>query len=541
VDAAGTLETAAQLLSSTRSGDEDVRRELVIVSDFQRGNWAKADFSALPQGVQIQLESAAPAQTLENLAILAATATAASGHDGGVRWEVELGNFTPAARTVTLEVVAGRSTRRHDVVCPPHGSITVSDHLDLPTVGWLSGRATLVGVEDALIADNARPFVVRVPRPPVYVLVTRQSSRERPSSSHFIECAIVPDVAQRQDNSARLLRLDSAEADATTLGSADVIVLDHPGKLEEETIGVLAGLLRRGRPIVYVAAEPADAINLRHLSQVAGGGLQLPVEFAPPPLGTSRRSRLLANVADENPVFAVFGDQLNTLISGLRFTGGLTSRRIEQGLPEDILATYDDGSAFLVVTASDAGALAVINADLVGANLPRSPSFVPMIEELVGQVVHRNRNDDVAYCGEPLVVRLQTSVETSTDLTIAGPELPGQGLDQQRLGQQRLGELVDEPTGVTWRWLDPDRLGVYRVCRGDETVFAKAIGLAVEECSLASLPGEVLVDRLGAGCEIVYLTDSGQHNPSDDFWKWCVVACVLCMTAERLALIGFRA
>ena len=48
-------------------------------------------------------------------------------------------------------------------------------------------------------------------------------------------------------------------------------MLDHPGRLPAESIKLLASLLRRGRPVLYVAAEPADATNLGVLADAGRG------------------------------------------------------------------------------------------------------------------------------------------------------------------------------------------------------------------------------------------------------------------------------
>ena len=95
------------------TSDQDKRRrELVIFSDFQRSSWAKADFSALPAETVIKLESTAPKEPLPNLAVLRAVAHADSARAGSVRVEVEVGNFTPAARKMTVDVTLGETHRR---------------------------------------------------------------------------------------------------------------------------------------------------------------------------------------------------------------------------------------------------------------------------------------------------------------------------------------------------------------------------------------------------------------------------------------------
>jgi hypothetical protein len=72
----------------------------------------------------------------------------------------------------------------------------------------------------------------------------------------------------------------------------------------------------------------------------------------------------------EDPLFAVFGDDATAALSPLRFAGGLSTRRVESGLADDVLATYSDQSAALVVTACGAGTLAVLNASLADSTLP---------------------------------------------------------------------------------------------------------------------------------------------------------------------------
>ena len=85
-----------------QSPDDKRRRELVIVSDFQRSAWAKANFASLPEGTQIQLESVAPAETPPNLAILAVRTVGQESGGGQAQLEVDVDNYSTAS-------AAGRS------------------------------------------------------------------------------------------------------------------------------------------------------------------------------------------------------------------------------------------------------------------------------------------------------------------------------------------------------------------------------------------------------------------------------------------------
>ncbi|MFW6124503.1 MAG: BatA domain-containing protein [Pirellulales bacterium] len=534
IDVVAALEEAGRLLAP-RGPDDSARRELVVVSDFQRANWARADFTVLPKGTNIQLESVASEPMLDNVAILRAEARPAGAQGGAVEIEVEVANYSPAPRKATVEVVFGPTVWRQEAVLPAGAPVTLTDQLDMRGTGWRAGRASLVGIDDALPADNARGVVVQFHGKPHYLLVTRQRPEQRPSSSHYLQCALMPGAGGEEDASGGPRLVEPSRLDATAVSAADVVLLDHPGLLPEESISLLAGLLRRGRPIVYVAAEPVDATNLQRLGEAAGGGLRMPVEFVPPPAGAARRDLFLAAVDERHPAFAVFGDQLDVLTGRLRFAGGLATRRRDQGLADDVLATYSDGSACLVVTVWDAGTLAVVNADLATSNLTRSPVFVPLVEELLGQVMRQGRGARrPAVCGEPLVAQLPPESGSAADLRVAPAHADSPGPEGS------FGRLAEESAGVVWHWPAPPRPEVYEVRRGDEVVFAQAIDVPPDESLLESLRPEVLTERLAAGRAVYFAGATGRHEQRNDAWTWLAVGCVVCLLGELTALYAFR-
>ncbi len=546
LDVNRALALATEMLTPTSETDQ-ARRELIVVSDFQRANWAKADFSQLPAKTQIQLESIAPESPPSNLAIVRAEGRALSARSRSVQLQIEVGNFGPAPRKVVVEAALGEATWRLHATCPAGRTTTLTEEIQLRDVGWQFGRVTLIDADDALAADNSRPLVVQVRPKPVYAILTRQPATRRPSSSYFLECALLPDARLKDDASAKVVRVDPSGVDAAALSSVDLIFLDHPGKLSDEVIKLLADLLRRGQRIVYVAGEPIDATNLKRLSDTCGSGLQLPVEFFPPATPRIRRDLFLASVAEDLPPFGIFADNLAPLIGQLRFAGGLGSRRLEGTLDDDIRATYNDGSACLVLSSSDAGALAVLNADLAASNLPRTPAFVPLMDELVEQMLSSHHIGPTAYCGEPLVVQLPTDAGSTAGLRLCGPETSEHATEEvnnevrrPEISDPQLGELRDGNLGVTWHCPAPATAGVYRVCREKATVFSLAVNVPEEESRLDSLPPDVLTDRLAAGMNTYYRHAAGQGGRRDDAWIGLIVACLVCMLGELVALLAFR-
>ncbi|MCE5268372.1 MAG: BatA and WFA domain-containing protein [Planctomycetaceae bacterium] len=542
LDVNRALDLAARILAPTGPKDHR-RRELVLVSDFQRSSWGGANFSPLPTDTHIQFESVAPPQPPANLAILRVEPRAADLL-GSTQLAVDVGNYTPNDRKVTVEISVGTSSWRLTGTAPAHRVTTLTEEIGSRGLGWQSGEAKLVAVDDALAADNLCPFVLHMRPPPKYAIITRQPSGRRPTSSMFLECALAPsggksqrdhrpatDVASKHaDLSPTVVRVDPATLDRATVTESDLIALDHPGKLTPETIELLADLLRRGRPILYVASEMIDATNLKRLREGAGAGLQLPVEFLPPPAGQTRRDLMYTSVRRDSPPFRVFGDALNPLTSRLRFAGGISSRRLDAGLESDILATYNDGTAGIVLASSDAGELAVINADLAASDLPKTFAFVPLMAELVGHMLDRGQRPPATACGEPLVAQLPAEAGRAAGLRLSGPAAKGDGC----------GQLGDQPLGVQWRWLSPGPTGVYRVEREGRTLYAAALTIPPEESDLDSLRPKDLTDRLAAGRVAAYRGAADEGQSRDDLWKWFAVACVVCIMGEISMLLGFR-
>lgn len=520
---------AAELLANA-AAQPGQRRELVIISDFQRSNWATADFSVLPRDTSIQFESVAPGQSPGNFGIVRCTIQGRAEPQRPVRLEVEVANDSATARQVQVEVSLGPALYKIEGLCPPTASTVLSTDVSFEQPGWLAGQARLLDLEDALPADNLRPMVVQVRPAPVYAMVSRLLAEPRASSSYFLARALAP---RRQDGSEaaeKVLWVAPNRADRESLAGADLIVLDHPGRLTAETIDLLAAQLRHGRGVLYAACEDADAINLRALADAAGSDLQLPVEFMPVSRSQRRADLFLADTSRDQAPFRVFGDELPAVIGPLRFAGGLATRRLPTGLADDILASFNDQSACLVCTMCGMGTLAVLNADLEASNLPRSPAFVPLLAELVGRM-HGSDAGRSVPCGEPMVARLPAEAGAPSGLELlasAGPEITD------------LGDLAEDGTGVLWQWRSPGAPGVYQVQRGPDVVYALAAAVPAEESDLRPLAAGVLKDRLAGGRNVYYRGPDSDKDGREDAWPWFAVACMLCLLAEVVALRVFR-
>jgi hypothetical protein len=542
-----TVQEALNLASEIVAREDDskgLRREVVIVSDFQRSNWATADFSVLPAGTRIELQSVAPAETPPNLAILrvAAQGRAEVGRD--LRLEVEVGNFSESPQTVTVELLLGGASVQLSGLCGPNLKTVLTGDLPLHETGWQTGEARLLGVSDALAADNVRACVFDIRPAPKLVLVTREPATKRPSASYFIERAVAPfqgasggglggEVSSEPPAStaAGLLRLDPAKLDREAIGSADLLIVVQPGRLIEDSINQLVGVIRRGRGILYVASDAADAANLRQIAGATTEVLKFPVEFAPPAAKQPRRNLFLTEMRKDQPPFQIFGDELPALVETLRFSGGLDSRHTEGALAEDILGQYNDRSAFLVSATLNAGGFVVLNCDLAASNLPMSPLYVPFLGEVVQKLLGQGRRAGEIACGEPFALTLPPDAAAAAELSIAGP----------LAGEPVAGDLSDDGAGVLWKGDAAGGPGAYRVLHKNTPVYAVAAAIPAEESDLRSIPAKVFEERMAGGRDVHFRSLSGLGaDERDTVWSWLAVACVVCLVGEIAALKGFK-
>ena len=521
------LDAAARMVAAP-SAEAAPTAELVLVSDFQQSNWASADFSVLPANVQIQFESVAPAETPANLAIVRVGCQGRPALGREVRLEVEVGNFSTTTRPATVELAIGNAVYRLSGSCPPHSRTVLTENAALSDVGWQAGHARLVDADDALTADNRRPFALDVRPAANFALLTRQHPEEFPSSSFYLERALVP-LPGRHARSP-LKRFDPAQLDDDSLLGSELIVLDHPGKLSTKTIQLLSNLMRRGRSILYMAAEPVDAANLKLLATSAGADLQLPVEFLPP-APSQRRELTLADIKQDQAPFSVFGDQTAAVIRPLRFEPALATRRRERAASDDLVASYNNGSAAMVVTSSGAGTLAVMNVDLVRSNLPASGAFVPLIGELVERLLSHGRRNESVESGEPAAVYLPPEVASTDGLRVVATPADASA---------NPGELVVENAGVLWRTSAAGAPAVYEVKRGPKTVFAVAAETPAEESDLRPIDPATLKDRLAAGRSVYYRGSDSDSEERDKLWTYLALGCAIAMLMEFALLRVFR-
>ena len=211
----------------------------------------------------------------------------------------------------------------------------------------------------------------------------------------------------------------------------------------------------------------------------------------------------------------------------LRFSGGLTTRRLTEGLEEDILAKFNDQTACLVITSSGSCELAVLNIDLGSTTFPKTAAFVPFVGELVEHLLGHSRTQNEFASGEPMAVYLPFEAGNADGLTVSAisPRT------------EPMGEFAPEGSSVLWRAAATGKPGVYQAKRGEQTVFMVSTAAPAEEADLRPLEEEVFRKRLAGGRSLRFHSSVGASQERDDhLWVWAAVACLACLLGEVLGL-----
>jgi hypothetical protein len=540
IDVSRALELAAGMLPQS---PENAKYELIIVSDFQRSSWATMDLSPIPEHTEIKFARVGPTDAPRNLAIVDLRIQGQANIKAPTVVEVEVANYSDADQNVEIEVELGTRVLRLNGTCSAQRTTVLRELVRFSSPGWETGEARLLNTHDVLPIDDRRSIAFQVSDKPRFLLVTRQLASERPSSSHYLECALVPDGNRGDSSSATLRRINPDELTDEAIMAADLIAFDHPGKIPRETIGRLSDWMRRGKAAFYVAAESIDAINLASLVKESGPGLQLPVHFTPSATNSSRRDLFLTDLKRTRAPFAVFGEELDSITNEVRFSGGVATRPNENALSQDVLASLSDGSELLVKTEFGSGSLVVFNADLGSSNLAQQSLYIPLMDELVALLLTSTTAQQSATCGEPFVARLPYLADDGVSFSIRTPN--SDGADDE----SDVGEIDFDGIAAEWTWDAPTRPGVYRVVVDDgksndddldRTIFGVAVTCPNQESDLASLSDEILQTRLAQGRNATVVVDERKTEKADIFWTWMLAAAALCSLAEILVLLLFR-
>jgi len=354
------LRAAAGLLDSSRQP----RREIMLISDFQKSGWDRAQDARLPPGVVLKTIAVGEAGTA-NIAIVAlAFAREAAAGGERITTSARLVNRAAApaeSREVVLDVDGHRVDARR-VSLAPNAIETVT--FAPFALANRPARVTARLAPDALPIDDAFHAVVMAGgRVPILII---ESTNPAPDASLYVSRALAVGSAPGFDST--IVGVDRVTPER--VNAATVVILNDCRPPSGAAGGALEARVRAGMGLLVALGErstwPADAPDL------LPGTLTGSIDRA----GT--RGGGLGFVDYSHPVFEIFSAPRS---------GDLTAARVfryRQLTPAgSVLARFDDGAAALVERrVGDGTVLAWMSTlDSYWNDFALRPVFVPFLHQ----------------------------------------------------------------------------------------------------------------------------------------------------------------
>ena len=228
------------------------KKEIHLVSDFQRSNWAPVDFAKIPKDVRVIFISVA-APDAGNLAIneiILQPPAPARGEEVEVLCKVA--NYGSLAKSVPVQLRFGEEkTMRRELDVPAGTTANASFRFRVNRAGLFEAELTIP--DDALAVDNRRFFTLTVGER-VQVLVVSDEGGDPGAGSRFLARAINPNP-DRGGAFAPVV-LNSAQLDKFSVAGAQLIILGGLKELPSAAAETLVHHLKDGGSIIYLLSGP---------------------------------------------------------------------------------------------------------------------------------------------------------------------------------------------------------------------------------------------------------------------------------------------
>jgi hypothetical protein len=358
------LKLASQIISSSSLP----RREVVIVSDFQKVGWAKHDEVVFPSGTKITPMDMGGGATPDVAVSNVTTDRDATGDREQVTVAARLTNVGAAARTVsaTLEV-GGRRVESKSVNVPATGAQQVIfTPLNVPS-GATRGSVRITA--DELTPDDVLHFTI-APDEAVSVLLVEPTNARNNQSLYFSRALAIGGKPS--------FRVDVKRIDALTANDLDrraLVVLDEVAPPAGAIGARMRGLVDAGGGVVIVPGDQRPA------NWPAEWRAILPAQLGDVVDRSGEAGGTLSSIDYAHPIFELFNAPRSGDFSTARF---YRYRAIIARGDTGVIARFDDGAPAMVERRVGAGKVVLWASTLDNwwTNLPLQPVFLPFVHQL---------------------------------------------------------------------------------------------------------------------------------------------------------------
>src|SRR5688572_10005552 len=385
---AGTRYAPALVLARRTLAESQLpKREVIVISDFQRSGWDVSDDAKLPSGTTVTPVDVASADVADRA--VRAVELRRAVVDGRERITVtaRVSNVGPAARGIEARLeVAGRvvATSRLDVGADAGGVVTF-ESLAIPESPQ---QAAIRITPDAVPSDDVLHFVLeRAPSIPVLVVegLTPGSDREV-----YLQRAL--EIGDRPSFDVSVRR--ASQLSAADLSGKRLVIMNNAPWPTGDLARRLQEFVNNGGGLLVVAG---DAVTATSWPGRASG--LLPAAPGDMKDRLADKGAILGAIDRSHPALSVFGGAQSGDLSAARFYRYRTFQA-----DSGILARFDDGAPAVLEQQTGNGRTIVIASSFDGLwnDLPRQPVFLPFVHQLAQYASGYRAGRSVYEVGDPV-------------------------------------------------------------------------------------------------------------------------------------------
>jgi hypothetical protein len=504
------------------------RKEVYLISDFQRAGWERQEEIHLPEGATLTPLSVATPETT-NLAVTSVAFDRAS-FSGEERVTVTAGLTNRSTAQVTVPVkleIDGRvvDTRNVTVGANASGSVTFPQF----TVAVPSLRGAVHAGTDSLAADNTFNFALSPSRPVSILVVTAEGSGA--AGSAYLTTALGLSASPP-------FKADVVTPSRITPASFErrsVVILKNASVLSTQADESLKRFVEQGGGLLVVLAD-----------RTPWSGSEFPLLPGRPGNPVDRLNAggsTLGFLDYSHPIFDDFKDPRNGNFSNFRF---LKYRALTPAPTDRVLARFDDGGVAMAERTVGTGRVIAFTSPLDDTwnDFPKQGLFVPVVHETMRYLAKYEEPETWYTVGRTLDISVPLAAlvrEGSAGDTQAGPARKASGVVSTPGGAQlTIGEGGSPSVNLSEQ-------GFYAVRiqgMGERRPFQVAVNLDPSESDLSALPPQQFVQTAtgraataptGQSLERPDLTPADIEKKQSTWWFLFVAGVAMLLSETVLA------
>jgi len=460
------------------------RRVVYVISDLQTSALGDSVATAMPEGVAATLLPVGT-RSHSNVGVTDVSVRSRIVEVGQpVQIEATVVNYgsEPLPDAVASVYLEDERVAQSTATLNPGQPATLSFTATPGTRGWIRGRVEIEN--DAFSADDARPFVLHVPRERRVLVVRGEGQPTR-----YVDLALSSEmIADRLAFQTETISEDALPS--TDLGAYDAVLLVGPRSVSSGEVSAIRRYVERGGGVMVFPSAQAQPQDYTALFEALGGGAFRGFSGE---LGARRPIATFDRVDTEHPLFEGVFDRsggagsgrsrvespdvyyaLNTPAAGAR---GQTLIELSNGFP--FLQEMRSGQGVALVAA--------VAPSTEWSDLPVRGLFIPLLYRSVYYLsAGSSVTGETVTAGRASELRI-TGVSPQESLRLIGPRGTDRVPEQRSLFGATLLEVG----------ADLHATGIYDVKAGETQVRRIAVALDAAESNLATSSVEEARTQLG--------------------------------------------